>query len=88
MDASSAGDTLQYAHKQYKLEINKELKLLEIFEKKPQRSSRPVKREEVRKRINIPAKYYINRGYYPETLDLFDVGLCLEKNRNSLKWIS
>jgi len=63
------------------LEINKELKLLEIFEKKPQRFSHPVKREEVRRRINIPAKYYINRGYYPETLDLFDVGLCLEKNR-------
>ena len=63
------------------LEINKELKLLEIFEKKPERYSNKVKRDEVRRRINIPAKYYINRGYRSETLDLFDVGLCLEKNR-------
>ena len=34
------------------------------------------KRKEIRSRIQIPAPYYINRGFLPETLDKFDVGFC------------
>ena len=35
-------------------------------------------RKDIRKRLKIPAKYYINRnpGFSEETLDQFDVGLC------------
>ena len=33
-------------------------------------------REEVRKSLSIPSKYYINRGYSEEILNKFDVGNC------------
>jgi len=36
-------------------------------------------KEEFRKQISIPADYYLKRGYKPETLDRFDIGLCLDK---------
>jgi 5S rRNA maturation endonuclease (ribonuclease M5) len=35
-----------------------------------------ISREAIRKNLQIPAQYYINRGYAPATLDRFDVGLC------------
>ena len=60
---------------------NKDVKLLEIFDKQLKRTSSDVSRESVRSRIQIPAPYYLNRGFCPEILDLFDVGACLEKNR-------
>ena len=56
------------------------LKLLEIFDKHPSDTNNDINRDDVRGRLQIPATYYINRGFLPETLDLFDVGLCEEKN--------
>lgn len=38
-------------------------------------------REEVRKFLDIPAKYYIERGYKPEILDKYDIGLCRQKGK-------
>lgn len=40
-----------------------------------------VTREYVRRNLTIPAKYYINRGFLPETLREFDVGLCTRKGQ-------
>ena len=40
-----------------------------------------ISREKVRDKINIPSDYYVGRGFLPETLDKFDVGLCVEKNK-------
>jgi hypothetical protein len=38
-------------------------------------------REEIRKKLVIPAKYYIDRGFSPEVLDEFDVGLCTDPTK-------
>tara|TARA_E500000331_G_scaffold147513_1_gene143626 strand:- start:3542 stop:4684 length:1143 start_codon:yes stop_codon:yes gene_type:complete len=38
-------------------------------------------REKLRNTIEIPSKYYINRGYSKEILDRYDVGLYNKKNR-------
>jgi 5S rRNA maturation endonuclease (ribonuclease M5) len=37
-----------------------------------------ITREYVRSTLIIPCEYYIKRGYSPETLDNFDVGLCVK----------
>ena len=60
---------------------NQASKLFEIFDKKPQRQSSNVTRDSIRCRIKMPAQYYTSRGFCPKILDLFDVGLCIEKNR-------
>ena len=46
-----------------------------VFEKHTNHS-KGISRAEIRQRIKIPATYYIDRGFLPETLDKFDVGLC------------
>lgn len=38
-----------------------------------------ITREYVRSTLVIPCEYYIKRGYKPETLDYFDVGLCTKQ---------
>lgn len=46
--------------------------------------ARPVKampRDSVRAALLIPAPYFLERGYSPETLDRFDVGLCTNPQR-------
>ena len=65
------------------LETNKpyDLKILDIFKRQLHRENFNVSREQIRSRIKIPADYYINRGFLPETLDAFDIGFCLEKKR-------
>lgn len=40
-----------------------------------------IPRDVVRKLLNIPSKYYIERGYGKEILDKYDVGLCLTKGK-------
>ena len=40
-----------------------------------------VGRKEIRSRLSIPADYYLSRGYRKETLDRFDVGLCVDKTK-------
>ena len=62
-------------------EVNKDIKLLETFERCPLRMGGVVPRDQVIESLDIPSKYYINRGYAPETLLTFDVGLCSKKNK-------
>jgi DNA primase len=40
------------------------------------------RREDVRKWLNIPAEYYINRGYSAEILDRYDVGLPITESQS------
>ena len=68
--------------KTYKIsEANKDIKLLEIFERNPPRENIGVSRSQILESIEIPSKYYVNRGYSQETLKTFDVGLCTKKNK-------
>ncbi len=49
---------------------------------KPENLHSKITRDKVRSRLEIPAAYFIeDRGFAPETLDKYDVGLC--KNKNS-----
>jgi 5S rRNA maturation endonuclease (ribonuclease M5) len=40
-----------------------------------------ITRAAVRRTLDIPAPYYINRGYSKETLDKYDVGLCVNPEK-------
>jgi len=60
---------------------SKEVKLLEIFERKIERKPATISREQIQSTIDIPAEYYINRGYREETLKTFDIGTCFAKNK-------
>ena len=57
------------------------LNILDVFNRQIERGGCDISRDEIRSRIKIPADYYIGRGFLPETLNTFDVGFCLEKNR-------
>ena len=63
------------------VDSNNDLKLLEIFHRDPERSTPAVDRDLILQELNIPASYYINRGYSEEVLSKFDVGLCSKKNK-------
>ena len=69
-----------------KLEIKeqdtkKEVKLLEIFERKIERQTSNISRKQIQSTISIPADYYIGRGYSEKTLETFDIGTCFAKNK-------
>lgn len=38
-------------------------------------------RDYIRSKLIIPPKYYIDRGYLPETLDQYDIGLCNDSTK-------
>jgi len=59
----------------------RQFKVIDVFNRKIERSEPVISRDEIRSKINIPSNYYINRGYTPEVLDLFDIGECLSKNQ-------
>lgn len=40
-----------------------------------------IPRQTVRKLLQIPAKYYLDRGYSAEILDKYDIGLCMTKGK-------
>ena len=63
------------------VEVNNDHRLLEVFDKQPTREPLNISREQIVDSIEIPAKYYINRGYAANTLKAFDVGLCTKKNK-------
>ena len=61
--------------------IIKKLDILEIFNKQPEKIYTGISREQIRSRLAIPSEYFIKRGFSEKTLDMFDVGLCLETNK-------
>ncbi len=63
------------------IESNNEIKLLDIFKRSPERNALDVNRQTVIDTIQIPADYYLKRGYKEETLTRFDIGTCTKKNK-------
>jgi hypothetical protein len=59
-------------------EINK---INEILTYKSEKIKLNISREQVMSTLDIPSKYYINRGFLSETLIAFDVGECYNSNR-------
>jgi 5S rRNA maturation endonuclease (ribonuclease M5) len=56
-------------------------KLIEILTREPDKITCIVPREKVIESLEIPSRYYIGRGFLPETLIAFDVGECYNSNR-------
>lgn len=57
------------------------IKNVNIITRKTETIKQDITRDIVRKSLQIPAKYYLDRGYSREILDKYDVGLCLTKNK-------
>lgn len=53
---------------------------LQIFNRELIRKSATISRENIRERLQIPSKYFMERGYSAEVLDEFDVGLSSVKS--------
>jgi 5S rRNA maturation endonuclease (ribonuclease M5) len=52
-----------------------------IFNKKDYKSENLIERQQVVENLQIPAGYFINRGFQADTLIKYDVGLCTKDNR-------
>lgn len=57
------------------------IKKIENIIHKPKPLEGTIIRPSVRKSLQIPAKYYLDRGYSKEILDRYDIGLCLTKGK-------
>lgn len=64
-----------------KVEIYQQDAVTNFFTKQVKKNEGKYTREVVRSKLKIPAQYYLDRGFKPETLDYFDVGLCDDPNR-------
>jgi 5S rRNA maturation endonuclease (ribonuclease M5) len=62
------------------VEQNKFINQVQLFKKVTTKES-GLPRQSIRNTLQIPALYYINRGYKAETLDRFDVGVCTNASR-------
>jgi 5S rRNA maturation endonuclease (ribonuclease M5) len=62
-------------------EKQKFVKNIHTITNKPTQPTFTISRATVRKSLQIPAKYYINRGYSTEILDRYDIGLCNIKGK-------
>lgn len=56
-------------------------RISEIVTRKPEKLSLNISRDAVINGLEIPSKYYIDRGYKDETLVAFDVGECYNPNK-------
>lgn len=61
--------------------IYNNVRMAEIFTRKPEKIDLQIPREKVLESLEIPSKYYLNRGYLSETLVAFDVGECYNPSR-------
>lgn len=66
---------------QIEQEVNSDIDIFSIFTKKPIVNNTNFTRDQIRSKLEIPSKYFVDRGFSEQILDTFDVGLCLEKNR-------
>jgi len=62
----------------YNSDLNQYSKLVST---KPKDIKYNIEREKIRNSIQIPAKYFINRGYSPEILNKYDIGTCTTKGK-------
>jgi 5S rRNA maturation endonuclease (ribonuclease M5) len=56
-------------------------KLMEVLTREPEKVSLGISRDQIVSSLEIPSKYFIGRGYLPETLIAFDVGECYNPHR-------
>lgn len=61
--------------------IYNNIKLIEAFSRSPEKIELNISRSQILESLEIPSKYYINRGFLQETLVAFDVGECYNPNR-------
>lgn len=55
--------------------------IVENVTKKPDVNNSKITRAQVRSILQIPAQYYLNRGYSEDILDKYDIGLCVRPNK-------
>lgn len=61
--------------KDYELKIGSSSIVSNLFKKRKLLQGK-ILRKNVREKLKIPSEYYLGRGYCPEILDKYDVGLC------------
>lgn len=61
--------------------VKQQSKIYDVFNLKPERSVFKMDRTYVLNTLSIPSKYYMGRGYSPDTLKRFDVGDCLSEGK-------
>lgn len=54
---------------------------INVITKKPNNSYGNIMRKDVRKKLEIPADYFVKRGWKKEILDKYDVGLCSDSSK-------
>lgn len=59
------------------------VKQMQIVKKKEEEAvaKKVITRDKIRRAIDIPAQYYLDRGYTPQILDKYDVGFCRDKTK-------
>ena len=68
-------------HQTKSIERRKYASSMKRLSLKPKQETSGWSREELRSKIEVPCKYYIDRGYSPTVLDKYDVGLYNKLNR-------
>ncbi len=56
-------------------------KTIDIFNRSISRNKSDVTRSSIQQKLDIPAKYYLQRNYTESVLECFDVGECLKENQ-------
>jgi len=59
---------------------DKTSKLIDIFNRSISREKSALERDKIRDSLQIPSEYFMGRGFSPEILNEFDIGLSLKKN--------
>jgi len=54
---------------------------MEVLAKQELKKASGISRKQVRQNLDIPAKFFLDKGYKKLTLDSYDVGLCTNVNR-------
>ena len=62
-------------------DIGNQCKLTDVFLKTSKKSEQSIDRDTIKKSLNIPSDYYLDRGFSKEVLETFDVGDCLDASK-------
>ena len=63
------------------IEFNSFSRFEKALQKRKENKESGITRNQVRESLKRPAQYYVKRGYSQEVLDEFDVGVCVDKNK-------
>lgn len=70
-------DITKLPKKQQNNDQNNFVKNIKSLTKQQEVPKQLISRDAIKKALQIPAKYYIDRGYSKEILDKYDIGLCM-----------